>query len=153
VSLWRQLVWRKPISSTVHQSYEKHRELQTRPTLEDIHGDLCSVISEYSKVFILADALDEYPEVQRDILLGNLSTLGPTVNLMLTSRHHIDITGSNGFSELNTLDICALEDDIRQYVHAQIAILPRLSGHIQKRPGLLAEIEAKVVSGSGGMCV
>ncbi|KAJ7474907.1 ankyrin repeat-containing domain protein [Mycena latifolia] len=147
-SLWRQLVWQKSISSTVHQLYAKHCELHTRPTPDEIHTDLCSTISEYSKVFILVDALDEYPENQRGVLLRNLSNLGPNVSLMLTSRPHIDI---GGFANPDPLEIRASEDDIRQYVHAQVALSPRLNDHIKKRPDLLTEIETKVVSGSEGM--
>ncbi|KAF7335742.1 Ankyrin repeat domain containing protein [Mycena venus] len=146
--LWRQLVWQKSIPSTVYQLYEKHRELGTRPSLEEIRADLSSMISEYSQVFVIVDALDEYPEVQCGILLENLLGLGPAVNLMLTSRPHIDVAG---FSSPDSLEIRASENDIRQYVQAQIAQSPRLDDHIRKRPDLLAEIETRVISGSEGM--
>ncbi|KAJ7674252.1 ankyrin repeat-containing domain protein [Mycena rosella] len=145
-SLWRQLVFRKPIWLTVHQLYEKHHEPRTRPSLDEDQVVLRSIIEEYSKVFILVDALDEYP--QRDILLQLLSTLGPSVNLLVTSRPHIAIDHITLFE---TLEIRAREFDIRKYLEEQILKSPRLSKHIQASPDLREVIEAKIVQRSDGM--
>lgn len=85
--VWPQPVFQKPISSTMRQLYEIHQwEQRTRPSLEGTCSVLCTTVSELSSVFIVVDALDEYPEEQRDTLLHCLSALGPTVNLMFTSR-------------------------------------------------------------------
>ncbi|KAJ7118107.1 ankyrin repeat-containing domain protein [Mycena epipterygia] len=124
-SLWRQLVFRKPIWSTIHQLYEKHHEPRTRPSLDEDQAVLCSIIAEYSKVFILVDALDEYPEMQRDVLLRLLCTLGPGVNLLVTSRPHI------------TID--------------HVTLSSRLSKHIRSSPDLREAIEAKIIQRSDGM--
>ncbi|KAJ7118105.1 hypothetical protein C8R44DRAFT_189884 [Mycena epipterygia] len=147
-SLWRQLVFRKPIWSTVYQLYEKHHEPRTRPALDEDQALLCSIIADYSKVFILVDALDEYPEVQRDVLLRLLCTLGPTVNLLVTSRSHIAIDHVTSFEPL---EIRAREVDIRKYLEGQILKSSRLSKHIQKSPDLRETIEAKIIQRSDGM--
>ncbi|KAJ7481671.1 ankyrin repeat-containing domain protein [Mycena latifolia] len=149
--LWRQLVFDRPISQAVHQLYAKHREQRTRPSLEEVDAILCSTISELSKVFIVVDALDEYPEQQRSILLGHLSSLttGSTVSLMLTSRPHINI---NYVAEiLQILEIRATEEDIRRYIDAAVLKSSRLSKHIENNSSLREEIEEIIVRRSDGM--
>ncbi|KAJ7088352.1 hypothetical protein C8R44DRAFT_751918 [Mycena epipterygia] len=147
-SLWRQLVLRKPIGSNVHELYEKHREPRTRPSLTEAHAVLDSIIANYSNVFILIDALDEYPEAQRDVLLGRLSMLGSSVNLLVTSRLHITLNRSIFFEKL---EIRAREVDIRKYLEGQIMKSPRLSKHIQNSPDLREAMEARIVQRSDGM--
>ncbi|KAJ7218326.1 hypothetical protein C8J57DRAFT_1537494 [Mycena rebaudengoi] len=145
--LWRQLVVGRLIPSTLEKLYKHHRELRTRPSLDEDHAILCSTISEYSRVFIFVDALDEYPEDERDSLLLYLSRLEPSVNLMLTSRPHIAI---RHLIPTFTIEICANEDDIRRYVRAQTQ-KPRLFRHIEKEPALMDAIEEKIVRHSDGM--
>ncbi|KAJ7478803.1 hypothetical protein B0H11DRAFT_1696061, partial [Mycena galericulata] len=60
--IWRQLVVDRPMSPTVHSLYVKHREQRTRPPVEDTYRVLSSTVSDLSRVFIIIDALDEYPE-------------------------------------------------------------------------------------------
>ncbi|KAJ7485276.1 ankyrin repeat-containing domain protein [Mycena latifolia] len=149
--LWRQLIFDRPISPAVHRLYAKHREQRTRPSLEEIDTILCSTISELSQVFIIVDALDEYPEQQRSILLGHLLSLttGSTVSLMLTSRPHINI---NYVAEnLQILEIRATEDDIRRYLDAAVLKSSRLSKHIENHSALREEIEEIIVRRSDGM--
>ncbi|KAJ7462944.1 hypothetical protein FB451DRAFT_1562373 [Mycena latifolia] len=151
-SIWRQLVFRKPISAAIHQLYERHYEPGTRPSIKDDHIVLRSVIAEYSKTYIVVGVLDEYPERERDILLGHLFSLDRTrVNLMLTSRPRIKIEDVCSNSDLKTLDIRAKEGDICLLVNAQISQSRRLSKHIQSQPGLRKEIETEIVGRNGGM--
>ncbi|KAJ7484887.1 ankyrin repeat-containing domain protein [Mycena galericulata] len=149
-SIWRQLVFKKPILPEVRQLYEKHCERRTRPFLEEFHRVLCSTVAEYSKVSLIIDALDEYPEKERRVLLDCLAALGSNVNLMLTSRPHICI--STSFVDgAQTMEIRATAEDIRRYVKAEISISPRLSKHVETRPDLLEEILTVSVRRSGGM--
>ncbi|KAJ6521488.1 hypothetical protein DFH09DRAFT_1373039 [Mycena vulgaris] len=148
--LWRQLVLGQPISPLVDRLYSEHRERRTRPSLEGILAILGSSVSQYSNVFIVVDALDEYPGQQRDILLRGLLSLGSTVNLMLTSRPHIT-TPTQISRLLETLEIRATEDDIRRHVDAKILRSSRLSSHVEDRPDLREEIETTIVRQSDGM--
>jgi hypothetical protein len=152
-ALWRQLIIKKPLSSAICGQYEEHREQHTRPSLEDAAHILHSAILELSDVFIIVDAIDEYPEQERHILLRHLSSVAavPGVQLMFTSRPHIDI--SHFIKEVRTLEIRAAEDDIRQYLDAKILSSSRLSRHVEKRPALREEIETTITRRSDGMCV
>ncbi|KAJ7453124.1 hypothetical protein FB451DRAFT_1185377 [Mycena latifolia] len=151
-SLWRQLIVRRPLSPALFELYGKHREPCTRPSLEEMHEILISTVAEYSKAFIIVDALDEYPEEQRHILLRKLSRLGSTVNLMVTSRHHIKIDHAiASTTAIESLEIRATEDDIRCYIDGQIFKSARLSKHITNCPSLREDIEGTIVRRSDGM--
>ncbi|KAJ7695371.1 ankyrin repeat-containing domain protein [Mycena rosella] len=146
-SLWRQLVFNKPLSSAVSTLYMKHHEQDTRPTLNEIHSQFSSAVAEYLKVYIVVDALDEYPEEGRSILLDALAKIQPMVNLILTSRPHI----SSFFPGAQILEIRATEEDIRCYVEKQIQGSVRLSKHIATRPEFREEIKTKLVRNADGM--
>ncbi|KAJ7481648.1 ankyrin repeat-containing domain protein [Mycena latifolia] len=148
-SLWRQLILGKPIPPSVHELFQNHHERRTRPSLNDTQEVLRSAVAEYSQVYVIVDALDEYPEDLRDILLHNLGKLGPTVSLMLTSRPHINIDTS--FPAAHILEIRATEDDVRLYVQARILKSSRLSKHVSTRPELREEIERKIADSVHGM--
>ncbi|KAF7345597.1 ANK-REP-REGION domain-containing protein [Mycena venus] len=151
-SLWRQLVFKRPISPAIHQLYENHHEPNTRPSINDDFTVLGSAITEYSKVYIVIDALDEYLEKERDILLLHLFRLDPTrVNLLLTSRPHIKIQDVGSKWVQQTLEIRATAGDVRLLVDARISQSRQLSKHIQSRPELRKEIETGIVRSNGGM--
>ncbi|KAF8146761.1 hypothetical protein K438DRAFT_2092570, partial [Mycena galopus ATCC 62051] len=94
--------------------------------------------------------MDEYPEVQRGILLPQLAALGSNVNLMITSRPHI-FPEPSSFPNLETLDIHAAAEDIQAYTNAQIGSSPYLSRHTQRKPELREEILTKVMDTVDGM--
>ncbi|KAF7338853.1 hypothetical protein MSAN_02208300 [Mycena sanguinolenta] len=146
--LWRQLVLRKSIAH-VQSLYQAHCEPCTRPSLEEDLIVLRSVVSEYSKVFILVDALDEYPDPQRSLLLRHLAALGPSVNLMLASRPHTTI--DHRISKFTTVEIRATAEDIRIYLSERIQNSPLISKHLKNSPHLRNLIESKVVQHSDGM--
>ncbi|KAJ7111000.1 ankyrin repeat-containing domain protein [Mycena epipterygia] len=152
-SLWKQLVVGKPMPPAVHKLYEDHHERRTRPSLDEVLKILRSAIGEYSKVYLIVDALDEYPEAPRLKLLEYLSMTmtmtAPTVNLMLTSRPHIALDPF--FPGRRALDINATEKDIRQYVDVHIRKSPRLSKHVRARPELSGEITSRILSNVKGM--
>ncbi|KAJ7487831.1 hypothetical protein FB451DRAFT_1528549, partial [Mycena latifolia] len=145
-SLWRQLVFNRPIPPTIAALHTQHHEQRTRPTLDEIHTQLSFAVAERLKVYIIVDALDEYPEDRRAILLESLTKF-PTVNLLLTSRPHIRIP----FPDAQVLEIRATEDDIRCFVRKQLQGSVRLSKHIAARPEFQDEIENKLLRNVQGM--
>ncbi|KAJ7453730.1 ankyrin repeat-containing domain protein [Mycena latifolia] len=150
-SLWKQLVVGKPMPPAVHKLHEDHHERGTRPSPDEVLKILHLAIGEYSKVYLIVDALDEYPEAPRLKLLEYLSMAmtAPTVKLMLTSRPHITL--DSFFPGRRTLDIDTTENDIRQYIDARIQKSPRLSKHVRTRPDLSEEIKSRILSNVKGM--
>ncbi|KAJ7453546.1 hypothetical protein B0H11DRAFT_2245368 [Mycena galericulata] len=148
-SLWRQFIFQKSLSPAVKELYEKHHERRTTPSVTEIRTILRSTISEYSRVYVVVDALDEYPQDQRDTLLRHLLELQPLVNLLFMSRPHIKI--DHVIPDLEILEIRATDHDIRRHIDAQIVKSSRLSKHIQNYPGLREEIEQTIIQRSDGM--
>jgi hypothetical protein len=148
--LLRQLLWKKPIPVAVHTSYEQHRTKKTKPTLNDLCSMLNSAIAQYSKVYFVVDALDEYPEDHCNSLIQSLIKLGPTSSVMITSRPNISV--KSFFPDLQTLDILATDEDITHFITQQIASSV-LSKSIEGRPELYDEIQATVSSNAKGMYV
>ncbi|KAJ7235793.1 ankyrin repeat-containing domain protein [Mycena rebaudengoi] len=140
--LWRQLVLGRDIGSIVDK-FKQHREKGTAPSLEEVVTVLSSSLKEFSQVFIIVDAMDEYPKFQRNILLQQLAAMGSNVNIMITSRPNISLE-SFSLPNLDILDIHAVEDNLRKYVDAQIDSSPRLSMHVQRQPALQEEIHSKI---------
>ncbi|KAJ6580363.1 ankyrin repeat-containing domain protein, partial [Mycena vulgaris] len=149
-SLWKQLVVDTILPPAVHDLYKHHRTRDTRPSLAEVSEILKFTVAQHSRVYLVVDALDEYFENPRNILLKALTQLPmATTSLMFTSRLHITLDGF--FPDLSSLEIHASDNDIRHYVEQQIQISSRLSRHVQKRPELRNEITSKIASNVQGM--
>ncbi|KAJ6579249.1 ankyrin repeat-containing domain protein [Mycena vulgaris] len=148
--LWRQLVVGRPISDAVHALYKSHDEPQTKPSLKELQMVLTAAAAEYSKVYFIVDALDEYPEEQTNVLLDYLATVIPHVSLLITSRPHITLDPF--LTQMQILEIRATEEDITQYVEKQISKSRKLSKHhVQNHPDLQNDIKYKITSNAQGM--
>lgn len=122
--------------------------------MEEVLAALRAAIACHTKAFFVIDGLDECTADEgnvRSILFGRLRSLGPNVNLMLTSRPHVDVTAA--FPSSLRLEIRATEQDIRQYVRGQIHLSSRLAKHVNTRPDLPQEIENEIISRADGMQV
>ncbi|KAJ6587765.1 hypothetical protein B0H10DRAFT_1831473 [Mycena sp. CBHHK59/15] len=146
---WRQLAG-KIVPASVHKLYNRHYQRCTRPSIDDIQEVLASTILEYSKVYLIVDALDEYPDDQRNSLLASLSGLGSKDSIMLTSRPHVKDHESL-FPDMCMLEIRAREDDLRRHLDVEMTKSTRLARYIDKNPELRDEIMKAVVSQSDGM--
>ncbi|KAJ7487011.1 ankyrin repeat-containing domain protein [Mycena latifolia] len=148
-ALATQLMLGKNIPLVVHSIYEHHLARRTRPNLDELRGVLDSVISLYPKVYLVIDALDEYPENCRHLFLNYLGALIPQVNIMMTSRPHINLDSQ--FPTLKIIEVYATRDDIHRYLDTQIQNSVRLSRHVHTRPELKDEIQFKIGENSKGM--
>ncbi|KAJ6566460.1 hypothetical protein B0H19DRAFT_1257672 [Mycena capillaripes] len=146
---WRQLVLGRDITSEVRKLYHQHLEKATTPSVDEIHTVLCSAAAEFTKVYIVVDAVDEYSDDRRGILLGRLAAMGPCVNLMVTARPHI--LPNPCFPKIQSLEIRANEGDIQRYVDSQIQTSLRLSKHVRTQPDLREEIHSKIRRTVDGM--
>jgi hypothetical protein len=148
--LWRQLVFDGDIGSIAENLYKEHQKKGTVPSLEEVFDVLSSSLKEFSQVSIIVDALDEYSESPRKILLQHLAAMGSNVNLMITSRPNIS-PESSPLPNLETLDIQAASEDIQAYINTQIELSPRLCNHIRAQPVLQKEILTKIIQTVDGM--
>ncbi|KAJ6481670.1 hypothetical protein C8R45DRAFT_800144, partial [Mycena sanguinolenta] len=151
-SLWRQLIHDHAISGYVWDLYRKHLERHTKPTMEQVLAALRSTIACHAKVFFVIDGLDECTADNGNalsILLARLRSLGPSVNVMLTSRPHIDVPAV--FPSSLRLEVRATEHDIQQYIRGQISLSSRLTKHVNTRPDLRQHVEREIVARADGM--
>ena len=145
--LQRQLVLDRDIGSIAENLYRQHREKRTAPSLQDIAGILSSSLKEFSQVFIVIDAIDEYPEDQRFILLEHFAEqmgLSLHVNLMVTSRPHV--AAGPTLPNVETLEIGVMPEDVQKFVNAKIDSSSRLSKHVKRQPKLREDIHSKISS-------
>ena len=129
-----------PLSPELSKIYEQHYRQNTRPGVSEISRLLCSEIQRFSKVYIVIDALDECPEVDRtrDIFLTELLRLPSNAYLLVTSRPNSFIESI--LTEAERLEISAHKDDVRRHVEARIAKEPLLVKHIAAEPSLQDKI-------------
>jgi len=133
--LWAQLVRNSgSLSTEVRDLYSTHVHQNSSPTLDDVSMILQGEIARYSKIFVVIDALDEYPEGDRSTLLEKLRELRPTINLMVTSRYLDAI--ANEFEGSPQLEISANVEDVRAYIVGRISGEKRLSRFVGKDAAL-----------------
>lgn len=148
-SLLGQLIYPRGAKS-ITQLYNDHTRRGTRPSSEEVFNALNRAISEYSRVFLIIDALDECG-VSDNVRLGIIAGLfklqnGTTANLFVTSRHMSMITEKFESRGSTILEIRARDEDIKSYVESHIPDMPPFD-----TPGLKEEIKTAIVEATDGM--
>ncbi|KAI1455233.1 ankyrin repeat protein [Annulohypoxylon moriforme] len=120
------------------------------PSLDDISRTLELVLTLYSRVFIVIDALDECQTSDncRSILLSQISKLQASTgaSFFVTSRHIPDI--EQHFKGCITQEILASDDDVRKYLDGHMPNLPRF---VVENPMLRESIKDQIVQAAEGM--
>jgi hypothetical protein len=150
-SLLRQLAQgRSSLPEGVKFLHSQCSNKRKEPSIEDIASILQSVAAEYSRVFMVVDALDECREQDgyRAQVLSRLFDLQSkcAINLFITSRHIPQIVKE--FSPDQSLEIRAHEQDVCKYVDGHTSHLPSF---VQSNPDLQREIKAAIVEAVDGM--
>ena len=150
-AMLKQLVQDRPsITQPLSSLYDCHQVRRTRPSLDEMLSALRSVLGNYSKVYIVIDALDECRE--RDGTRSQLLKLcrdlqGQTdLRLMATSRHISDIVEE--FKDTPQVEVRASNGDVRRYVVGKI---DRLARCVQRDSNLQELVQDKVVEAVDGM--
>ncbi|KAH8826127.1 hypothetical protein DL96DRAFT_1816561 [Flagelloscypha sp. PMI_526] len=104
-------------SAASRQLYEKHRSGSLHPQLTSLHESLCELVRGAPlPVYIIIDALDEFPLPGRRYLIESLLALSllavDGVHVMATSRDELDI--QKGFSGKVSYDF-AIEKEMVQH--------------------------------------
>ena len=152
-SLLKQLLQERPsISNDLRSLYEHHTCKKTRPTFDEILKVLHTEMTDYSRIFIVVDALDECPDGDgiRQLLLANLYALQATtaMNLMVTSRFIPKITQE--FRKAIWLEIRACDEDVKRYLEGQMS---RLSSCVMRSTSLQEVIKCNIIKAVDGMYV
>lgn len=140
-----------PLSPEISKSYQEHCRHDTPPTVHELLSLLQSQVQRFAKVYIVIDALDEFPDGLRDTFLAELKKLPSSVHLLVTSRPDSSI--ESNLPDPKRLDISAHDDDVRQHLAARIANNSLLKSHIAADASLEDTIISKVTEKAGGMYV
>ncbi|KAL3461174.1 nucleoside phosphorylase domain-containing protein [Aspergillus heterothallicus] len=147
----RQLVQQcpEPPSSVVdlHASHTAH---QSQPLLEELCSVVVDVMHKFPQVYLVVDALDECPDDAARDLLSNLRDVQQSTGMKLvtTSRPTIDL--GEFFGEYETLEIRALEHDVRAVLESRMIKLPRL---VREDKSLQKRIKDSIAEAVDGMQV
>jgi len=152
-AILKQLVRNRPsIADPVTCLYDLHATDNTRPSLDEIFSALQSVLTIYSTVYVVIDALDECPDKDgtRSQLLAKLRDLQrkTDLHLMATSRLIPDVVQE--FNGMPMLEVRASDVDVQQFVAGQIYRLPKC---IQRDNKLQGSVRDKIVEAVDGMYV
>jgi hypothetical protein len=152
-SLLKQLVQEQSsVSESVKSLYERHKDKGSHPSLEEILKSLHSIATDYSRVFILIDALDEFQisNADRRKFLSevfNLQNKAGT-NIFATSRFIPEITKE--FEGSISLEIRARYEDVQRYLDAHMSELPLF---VSRNRDLQDIIKAEIIKAVDGMYV
>lgn len=152
-SLLKQLAEGRPyLPDSVKSLYDKHKDKRTRPSFDDISAALYSMATEYSRVFIVVDALDECPAAGgcRERFMSEIFALQPKcrANIYATSRFIPEITTK--FTQHMSKEIRASNEDVQLYLEARMVQLPLF---VQRNQQLQDMIKVKILAAVGGMYV
>jgi len=153
LNLLGQLIQGRPsVPESVKSLYERHKPKRTRPSLEEISNVLHSVIIDYSRAFIIIDALDEcrVSDRVRTRLLSEIFNLQARTeaNLFVTSRFIPEIMQK--FEQSISLEVRARDEDVQRYLDGHMSQLPSF---VLRSPDLREEIKTEIIKAVDGMYV
>ena len=135
---------------SIQQLYEKHLQERTRPSIDSISQTLQSIVPNYSRTFIVVDALDEcqVKDGEQKRFLAELFKLQTktAINLFVTSRFIPEI--ENEFNGSIKLEIRANEEDLSRYLDYHILRLPSF---VSRNKELQKDIKTTIVKAVDGM--
>jgi hypothetical protein len=133
--------------STLEREFESSQG-QTLPTYDNLLGILKELLSDFSRTYLVLDALDECNEadrlVQFIIRLRDWTT--PPLHLLFTSQPREVFMKAFEHTSLVTLTPDITHQDIRRFIDSQLHQLSHLTRRMRAE-----EIVAKVVKKSNGM--
>jgi len=138
------------VPDSVKTLYNQHKDKRTRPSLDEISKTLNSVITYYSRVYIVVDALDECQVSGecRSRLISEIFNLQAKTraNLFATSRLIHNITEK--FKGSISLEIRASDEDVLKYLDDRISHSePKILKHYRE------EIKTEITKAVSGMYV
>jgi Cdc6-like AAA superfamily ATPase len=153
-SLLKQLVQEQRfVPENVKTFYERHKNKRTRPSFDEILKELHSVVADYSRAFIIIDALDECQVSNggRQRLLAEIFNLQTKTraNFLATSRF-IPETVKEFEGRSTRLEIRASDNDLQRYLDGHMSRLPSFA---LRSPDLQNEVKTAIINAVDGMYV
>ncbi|KAK6530571.1 hypothetical protein TWF281_007414 [Arthrobotrys megalospora] len=151
LSLLKQLIQEKKfIPGSIRDLYESHRGKRIRPSFEEASDALDAVLLNFSRCFIIVDALDEcsVSDGKRTRFLSRIFKLQAkfAVNIFATSRFIPEI--ERQFEGSLTVEIRANPEDVWQYLEESMQQLPTFIFH---NFDLQQEIKTTIVKAVDGI--
>jgi hypothetical protein len=152
-SLLKQLIQEQPIPERIKILYERHKDKRTRPSVDEISKVLHSIVADYSRAFIVIDALDEcqVSDGSRKRFLTELFDLQAKTgaNFLATSRF-IQETVKEFEGRSTQLEIRASGDDLQKYLDGHMLRLPSF---VSRNADLQKEVKNAIINAVDGMYV
>jgi Cdc6-like AAA superfamily ATPase len=153
VSLLKQLIQEQPsVPESVKSLHEYHKDKRTRPSFDEISKVLHSVVADYSRTFIIVDALDEcqISDGGRTKLILEIFNLQAKTGacLFATSRFIPEVMKE--FEGSVSLEIRASGEDVQRYLDSHTT---QLSSFVRRSPDLQKEIQTEIIKAIDGMYV
>jgi hypothetical protein len=153
-SLLKQLVQEQRfVPQSVKTLYERHKDKRTRLSFDEISKELHSVVADYSRAFIIIDALDEcqVSDGGRQRLLAEIFNVQTKTgaNLLATSRF-IPETVKEFEGRSTLLEIRASDDDLQRYLDGHLFKLPSF---VSRNADLQNEVKTAIINAVDGMYV
>lgn len=148
----KDVVRKQPLSAGLVEFYKDHKKANIRPTLPGLVRILRVEAGKLSSGFIVVDAVDELTDNNRSrkTLLEILSDLVPYLNVMVTSRPHVNVT--KRLPNVKSIQVAATSQDIRRYAENRLSS-PRFKALVKGSPDLPNRIVQMVDSKSKDMLV
>ncbi len=147
-SLLKQRVQAHGLSDSIAFLYDDNTPL----ILDNLTKILAQELKSFDRVYIILDALDEFPENDggQEKLVNVLRGLGSNARLLVMSR---DIPSIGSLFKTDTwLDIWATDEDIKTYLKTKLSS-GRLARHIKGRGDLREEVLSGVTNKADGTYV
>ncbi|KAH8694900.1 hypothetical protein BGW36DRAFT_452665, partial [Talaromyces proteolyticus] len=140
------------VPETVRSLYNYHTGKETRPSFDEALNVLNSVVSGYSRAYIMIDALDEC-KLSDGVRFKFISVISKvqanaSANIFVTSRPIPDI--QKEFQQLGavSLEIRASDEDVGRFLDGHISQLPSF---VQESPELTNQVKASIIQAAEGM--
>jgi Cdc6-like AAA superfamily ATPase len=152
-SLLKQLIQERPsMPEIVKNLYEHHKDKRTRPSFDEISNVLHSVVANYSRAFIIIDALDELlaSDKRHKKFLSEIFNLQAKAraSVFATSRFVPEIVRE--FEGSISLEIRASDGDVQRYLDGRMS---QLSLCVSRNVDLQETIKAEIIKAVNGMYV
>ncbi|THZ97806.1 ankyrin [Aureobasidium pullulans] len=137
------------ISTDLRECWKTYHRKLAKPSSPEYVRLLRAVRGQFRKSFILVDALDEFPETERQSLIRDLKTFTPDIQILVTSRNVPSI--QSHFQDAACMQIRAREEDVRIALVARIEDEEFLSSAVDVNPTLRDDIINAITQKTEGM--